>query len=325
MIKNIIIKILILLSLIISSCFSKNNSQEPIWYLNPSANNANFIFGVGQAKSQSEATKAALVDMASRLIVTISAQSSTLINENNFGIYDEIRQKISQNIEDITFINYQMSNSLKIKDNYFIEVTANKDEFFNDQLQRFRILNKKITNIDQSSSKTNIVSRKTKLLQINQLIKEANLKLTLLRANNKLSNPNKYQDRYLKYQNELENITNKIEFFLDDKMNPTLKNIITKSLNDKNIKISQQKNPKNKQQIFLKISQQISSKKIYNNFITQNNLTFKNIVNNKIIASNKITINGSSVISAKQSQINAFKEFDQRLKQENILAIIGIL
>lgn len=307
------------------SCSTNNKNLEPSWYLKPTQNTSLKLYGTAQGPTLESATKSALADMAAKLIVTISSTSSTEISENNYNIYEEYRQKISQNIEDITFTNYQISNSKKIKNNFFVEVSSPRDQFFNNQLDRFKILDQKINSLDQSSKNSNIISRQNQLFAISQMLKEAQLKLALLKANNILANAQKYEDKYLKLIEELQRSTTNIEFFIAKNNHKLLNNLIIKALNKENIKISQKRNKSNKNQILLQVTITNSNNFIYNNFINNQIINFKNIANNKIIASNKITIKGSSVISEEQAKINALKLLEQRLQQDNILKIIGIL
>ncbi|MBL6664497.1 MAG: LPP20 family lipoprotein [Rickettsiales bacterium] len=293
--------------------------MEPIWYINPTQNNAEFIYGTAQGYTLSQATKLALADAAAKLMTTISASTSTLMQENNYDTYDEVRQKVSENIEKITFSNYTISKSQKINQNHFIEVSIPRQEFLRQQKQRLNIIKKKIIQLDQSSKNTNAINRRNNLLTINALAKEAELKLRILQD----KNIDQELERLLKYQLELEKFTNKVEFYIST-TNQVIKDLITKYLNKENIKISRSANT-SKDQIILKISLEQDTHYILNNYITKTHITFKNIINNNVIASNKITLSGSSTINKKQSFLSSIKELDERLEREDILQIIGIL
>lgn len=311
--------------LFLLSCTTNKVAQEPIWYLTPKQNNEEFIYGTAQGYSMSQATKLALSDAAAKLMTTISAQTSTLIQENNFDNFEEIKQKVSENIEKINFNNYRISNSEKINQHYFIEVTIEKKPFLNEQQERLKLIQRKIAILDKSSQNTNHINRRNHLLEINELSKEASLKLRILSSNNQISNPASQLEDLLKYQIELEKFTNKIEFFIPENTNKLLKNTITKYLNKENIKIAQRRNKNNKNQILLKISLETQSYEIMENYITKTNITFKNILNNQIIASNKITLNGSSTLTKEKSFSSSIQDLENRLQDEDILQIIGIL
>lgn len=321
--KNWIIKFIILsLFSLLASCSNKTklSESEPSWYVNPTQNNSEFIYGTAQGYTLSEATRLALADAASKLITTISASTSTLIQENNYDTYDELRQKVSENIEKITFSNYQISNSTKVGQNHFIEVAIPRRQFLEQQRQKLNIVNKKITQLDESSKNTNSINRRNSLLKINELSKEAELKLRILQD----KNINNELERLLKYQTELEKFTDKIEIFISSNTHPQIENVITKYLNKQNIKVAKQRDISNKNQLLLNISSSQDSHFILENYVTKTEITFKNILDNKVIASNKITLSGSSTIGEKQSFLASILELDERLQKEDILQIIGV-
>ena len=96
---------------LLSSCGgnSKGNLQSsnlPSWYVKPKQNDSQNLYGAAQGNSVEESTKSALVDAASRLMVSISSESSLLREENKTDSNEEMRQKISQNIEKIDPFNF---------------------------------------------------------------------------------------------------------------------------------------------------------------------------------------------------------------------------
>ena len=326
--KNLTIKqnIAAILSIfLLFSCASKSNLSEPKWYLSPTQNNSEFIYGTAQGYTLSQATRLALADAASRLITTISANTTSISQESDYDTYEEIRQKVSENIEKITFGNYKLSKSKKVDQNYFVEVAIPEKQFLREQKQRLYIVDKKISQLDKSSKNTNQINRRNHLLKINELAKEASLKLRILSGANQIDNINEELTRLLKYQSELEKFTNKIEFYIPQDTNILVKNTIIRYLNKDNIKVSKTRNRSSKDQIFLKISLTKNTQNILDNFITQTNITFKNILDNKIIASNNVTLIGSSTINEQHSFTASIKELDEKIKNENILTIIGIL
>ena len=227
--KNLTIKqnIAAILSIfLLFSCASKSNLSEPKWYLSPTQNNSEFIYGTAQGYTLSQATRLALADAASRLITTISANTTSISQESDYDTYEEIRQKVSENIEKITFGNYKLSKSKKVDQNYFVEVAIPEKQFLREQKQRLYIVDKKISQLDKSSKNTNQINRRNHLLKINELAKEASLKLRILSGANQIDNINEELTRLLKYQSELEKFTNKIEFYIPQDTNILVKNTI---------------------------------------------------------------------------------------------------
>ena len=327
--KNLIIRkniTAILLVFFLLSCqSSKTDLREPKWYLSPTQNNSELIYGTAQGYTLSQATRLALADAASKLMTTISSNTSSLMKENNYDSFEEIKQKVSENIEKISFSNYQVSQSKKIDQTYYIEVSIPREQFLKEQEQKAYILNKKIAQLDKSSKNSNHINRRNNLLRINDLAKDLTLHLRILSGANQINNLNAELDNLLKYQNEFEQFNDKIEFFIPRNTHPLVKNTVTKYLNKQNIKVSNNRNRNNSNQILLNISLEKNTHELFNSYITKTNITFKNILNNQVIASNKISLSGSSTINEEMSFSSSIKELDEKLQSDDILKIIGII
>lgn len=320
---------LIIILLLSYSCSSnnivKNIDQIPSWYITPTQNNSDNLYGVANGRSIEEATKYALADAASRLIVNIAAKSKLIRQENNHDVNEEINQQVQQSIENISFSNFKISNSAKLNQNFFIEVKIKRQPFIYDQEEQVNFLNKKIANLDKNSKGKNAILRRNSLSKILKLLEELELKQRILMGAGNKVNLNKTLNKIANYQNEFAKFNNKIEFYFEAKSNKAIAKIIRNALNKKQIKVTKKSNPANKNQITLKITSQNSDNKIYGAFITKINIDFENRNKSKIIASNSMEVSGSSTIGKKQSYLSALNSLQQKITQDGILQVIGIL
>lgn len=323
-IKNNFLILVIIFNIFSCTKLSNNNPNYPSWYLQPKNNSHSNIYGLGQGYDISQATKAALANAASRLFVTISSKSTLINQENNFDALTQIEEKIIQNIENISFNNYQISNSTDLKGQYFIEVKINRQTFIEDYLQRLDFLEKKIAFLDKNSKNKNKISRRNALIKILNLSQELEIKSRILKGAKEEVNLEKKLQKITQYQNEFDKISDKIEIFFSKNSPIKIRKILQKKLTSEGLKISQNFNPKNQNQILVKITINKTTKNIYDNFITNSKIHFENIINNKIIASNSIEVSSSSVISAKQSYLSSLKNLEKKLQQENSFKILGL-
>ena len=112
------------------SSFSKSNDL-PSWFIKPRANNIDMIYGVAEGYTLEEATKTALADAAGRLMVSISSESELIKEENQNSYNEEMRQKVRQSIEKISFTGYQVSKSEQVDKKLYVEVSIERDPFIN--------------------------------------------------------------------------------------------------------------------------------------------------------------------------------------------------
>ncbi len=308
------------------SCTSSKKQKDdlPSWFISPKQNDSQNLYGVAEGFTLEEATKYSLADAASRLIVTISSESSLLRQESKTDFNEEMRQQVRQSVEKINFVNFRVSKSAKTSQKFFVETEIERDSFIRDQKEQITFLEKKIANLDQNSKNQNTIQRRNSLLKILQLGKELELKSRILKGAKQEVNLTEKLQKIANFQNELEKLSDKSEFYFEANSSKEISQIILKNLNKEKLKISPRLNSSNRNQIIIKIKSTSRSSKVYEAYSTKLKIDFENLAEEKIIASNSIEISGSSIISEKESYLAALQKLDEKISQEGILKIIGI-
>ena len=317
----------IILAFLTSSCSQtvSKNDVIPSWYINQKNNNAQYLYGTAQGHTLEEATKNALADAASRLMVSISSNSTSLLEENQLGINEELRQKVTQNVEKISFNNFQTSRSDKMGSSFFIEVKIKRAPFINDQKERLIFVEKKISNLEKNSIGTNAIQRRNSLIKIIDLSKEVELKSRILAGAGENINLNNKLDKISYFEDQLEKVSNNTEFYFDTKSPKELTNIIRNGLNKEQLKIALRRNSSNPNQILVKVRASSRTNEIYESFMTKVRIDFENYSAGKILASSSIEVTGSSTIGSAESKLSALTSFEERVEKDGILKIIGII
>ncbi len=87
----------------------------PSWYLNPPKDDARYMYGVGSAEDRDAAIKAALVDMVSKLGVSIeSSMESTQETLNNYYANSVSKSTIKAQVSKIRISNYEVVAAQRI-------------------------------------------------------------------------------------------------------------------------------------------------------------------------------------------------------------------
>lgn len=311
----------------LACCNSTQNSQQnlPSWYVSPYPNNSQFLYGIGYGYTMIEAKNAALLEASSRLATTISGQTNLIRQENNLEAREEIFQNISEKSDEINFYNHEISRSAFIENIFYVEIKISRQEFIANSKKEISKLNQEIINLDNKSKSSNILQRLKSLQNIapksQKITLYSNILESLGQPQLKKNNSNKLQN----LNNELQNLSSEIELYIDNSTDQNLRNILTKTLNSKNIKILNKKPTKpNKKQIILLAEINNVEKAIYNNFITNSQITLKSKANNKIIASNQLSFSASSLSSFKDSRRLALNNFAKAISDNDILQILGV-
>ena len=308
MIKKLIIT---LLCFFLSSC-SPNNKIQPLnqlpnWYITPQSSNTKNLYGVGEGYTLSEASRSALNNLASKLMTSISSESSMLLESNRYATNEQSRQKINEVVAKITFNNYQVSHSASFGGKIYVEIAVDHDVFVSEYSQKLSTLNQRMADIFKNSEGKTILEKLTDLELVNNLSLEAtiiNQILSGLNANNDAQNNSKL---YQSYQNSYQNLATKIEFFIENKNAPkALISLLTNNLNQKNLKIVRTKNISNPNLVIVQTSCEITEQEIYGSNITKLKCNFNLLSNqNKIIKSRSFENSGSSMLGKQEATNSA--------------------
>jgi hypothetical protein len=306
-----------------ASC-ATNKDRDPSWYISPKENNADYLYGVAEGYNLEESTKYALADAASRLMVTISSQSDLLREENQTSINEEMRQQVRQNVEKINFTGFKVTRSQKIGQKFFTEIQIERTRFVLEQEDRIRFLERQISDLDKNSKGKNSIQRRNALLQISTLSKEIEMKSRILSGAGKNIDLTKKLNRAADFQNQLEKLSNNIEFYFEINSPKEITKIIRTALNKEKIKISPSLNNSNPNQVIIKITSTTRSSEIYSAFMTKLEIDFENIAGGNVVASNSVEVTGSSAISERESYLASLISLEEKIAKDGILKIVGI-
>ncbi len=325
------------LLMLLFACSGNDNAKNsinnlPSWYVSPKQNNAASIYGVGDGFTLEEATKSALADAAARLIVAISSQSTlqreeiqiTNGSKNTGTAIEESRQQIKQNIEKIEFTNFSVSNSQQSGSRVFVEITMSRQQFILAQQEKLSFLDRQIFDLNKNISSQNLVQKQSSLIKILDLAKQAEILARILQNSEGNKALKSELSTIANAQNELNNIANKVEFYFEIKSSSEISAIIRTALNKEKIKIAKTES-ESANQVKLAINSSKSSGEIYGAKITKIKIDFENKSAGKVIASNSIEVSGSSVLGEKESYAAALESLKDKINQDGILKILGIL
>ena len=323
--KNSISRSILATIFFVASCSSSPSQKagEPSWYLSPKQNNSENFYGISAGANLEESTKAALADAAARLMVSISSESTSLIEEDSRGTNEEMRQQVKQNIEKIDFTNFRISRSEKVGPELFIEVEIKRDPFIRDQKEKTEFSEKQVFDLEKNLTGANPIQKRVSLLKILDLEKQIELSSRILAGAGESVNLKEKLSRIAFFQNQFNQLADKIEFYFAINSSKEITQAIRTALNKEKIKISNSRGGAN--QIEIAIQSSAKSGKIYGSHMTKLQIDFENISGGKIVASNRVEVTGSSSISEKESYAAAIKSLEEEISNKGILKVIGII
>ncbi len=299
-------------------------SDSPSWYISPKQNNSEKLYGVSEGYTMEDATKYALADVAARLIVTVSSESTLVREENSNAVNEEMRQSVRQNVEKISFSNFKVTESDKIGQKFFVEVAVDKAPFVNEQRDRAGFLERQITDLDKNSLGKNTIQRRNALLKITGLGNELELKSRILNGVGDDINLKQKLARIADFKSQLDSFSNKIEFYFEIDSPKEIAKIIRTALNREQIKISTNRNPSNPNQVVIRVKSESRTNEVYGAKMTKVEVDFENMADGKVAASNSVEVTGSSMISEKESYRAAIASLEEKITKDGIMKILGL-
>ncbi len=339
------------LNFLIFSSFSLATVDKklPKWFSNPQQNNAKKLFGIASGVSLEEATRLALADLSSRLLVTISGETSSLNEENNHSINQEFRQNLNQKIEQIEFSGFKTSNSAQSEGQFFVEVEINRPDFIAQQQQKISFMQKEVDGYQQENKQPVVKNNPLKIRKNLQKIDENLQKILLLEkiisgagAN---INSNLTLEQILKNQQMTSDFGNNTSFFLKintlasesqkqnqgssqavnsadmSQLKSAIKNKFSQAINNRGFKLNSSVSAGD---IIVDIEFDKTTTEIYNNKITKLILNIETIANNKTIATSKIEVSGASLNSEKMSIDAAIANLGKKFESEGIVKLLNL-
>ncbi len=310
--------------LFVASCASgQNKAGEPSWYISPKQNNSENFYGVAVGANLEEATKAALADAAARLMVSISSESNLIREEDNNGASEEMRQQIKQNIEKIEFTNFKVSRSTKAGSQLFVEVEIERNPFIRDQKEKIEFNETKVANLAKNLVGANPIQQRVSLTKILDTQKQVELSSRILSGAGEAINLKEKLKRGADFQNQFNQLTDKIEFYFEINSAKEISQVIRSALNKEKIKVANSRGGNN--QIVISIKSSAQTSEIYGAKMTKLSIDFENIFGGKTVASNQVEVSGSSTLNEKESYAAAVKSLEEKIESEGILKVIGII
>jgi hypothetical protein len=324
---------IIFLILFISSCShtnylnnnlnSKKSDSIPDFYINPKQNDSQNLYAVGSGYNLDRAIKVALNNLASKLMTNISSQSKSISKSHNDHFSSQYSQKITENVEKITFNNYKISNSANFNKEFYAEIKIDRENFLAQNITKLNNLNRRFHNLSKNLNKKHIIDQYRNLNKIqDNLYKAQSLNYVLGGIGYDRKKINKNFDNYQIYQNDFDNLTSKINIKIDQKSNSKISTIIKKYISDQKIKITKNNSKNN---IILRIDKKLLMKdKIYDSFFVKLSINISLISKNKILSNNLLELSGNSVISGKEAENAAINKLHDLIKNDDIQKIIGL-
>lgn len=118
---------------LLNGCATTQEQQPPEWVLAPMQDNQQYIYGIGEGPTLTEAKQRGLKEIASKF--SISVNSDTLNKQTlHNGRSDQLfSQEINTQVKEIEFTHFEQKKAQKVNQQYFVQVAVSRAGFISDK------------------------------------------------------------------------------------------------------------------------------------------------------------------------------------------------
>lgn len=208
------LRVLIILSIIVNvGCSNqplsvdKNNNDYPLWVLSPPEDNADFIYGVGNAKDLAAAEKQALAAIVGKVNTQISNVTRVSLSQEN-GVGDERFSSVTESKVMPTEISgYQIKKTAQKQDGLWVLVALSRDDFFNSQYDKFSAMDSKLDGLMNDFNQDSALKRYVVSGEISDIIVQVRSKAGILSISPRFSSA-EYVEKYVNYETAVRRASN---------------------------------------------------------------------------------------------------------------------
>jgi hypothetical protein len=290
----------------------------PNWYINAPSNSANIIYGTGEANSLEEAKTSALNSMSSRLVVSVGSSLQQIKKTSNNAYSKQVTQNIKVDVAKIRFANAKVVKNAIIGDRYFVLMSVDRIELFNQKKKSFVVLDE---NIDNTINKSKNLSKLERIYAVKKLSNDIitnRKKAFVLYAINNSFDYAPYFKKYDSYLNLIDTLKSSLKISVtSNESNRFFADIIVDLLNSKHYKVV-----KNSDDVDIKLHNKIRYSTYKGWHIAKVSTTISVVSNGKTISNKTINFTGRSSSNQLNALQNGSKYFNKKLNKIGIDTIL---
>lgn len=302
----------------------------PSWYFNPPLDNETSWYGVGEGSSLRQAKENALIDVASKLSVTISSKISNTTTQITTGAATLLNKNVNINqeseVKKISFNDVEVLSSTHNDTKALVLVGVNKAKFLSDQARTLNDTVKDIKALKAISVDKSILERYQKFQAIAPDVEKAKTIISILATFDPSFNRMQMINIMRDYRDSMDDIRSQIEFYIDFNHDSHYSaDILKEALGFEKIKIAQRLNHNNLNIVIVGLNTKATKKELFGSYMVNMRTTVSlKSNNNSTLSSFIVESKGSSTLDYETALKNASKNFKQTVNEKGIFSFLGI-
>lgn len=303
--------------------FGETAKEIPHWVSNPEADDADYIYGVGEGATLETAVQSGLNNINGKLATVVSSNISSETTVSQGKAKSFFSEEVKSKTFNTKLSNYEVVKSASQDGRFYALLKMSRRAFVKDTLARLKIIDDRLNTRVMLASKVSKFQHYLALNEVKPDIVEATALVLLLQAAMPAFEGDKYLSVYQKYQTTMNEMLFQMKFRVvaEPKMSAVAE-IVIKLLGSE--KLSASMSPTGKADAIVAISGGVQKSVIFSEYSTQ--LRIKIQVNDETgrnINTADYVVGGSSLTSYEASMITATNMLEQKLESEGAFALFG--
>jgi len=301
---------------IVKSSLETSNSIPDWFYSAPQS--SKYFYGAGEGRNPDEAKNSALNSIASEIQTAISSQFSKTSayskGDNSSSFYENARENIKAEVNQISFTNIQIVKTVKVGSDIYMLVRVNKQELFRNLKTKFEMLDSKIDSEIKTAQKYSLLDQLITLNKLTPKIASALNQATILSVLNPNFDVKPYAKKYNSYIEKKTEIYHALTFRVTD--NNSFAKKLIEVMNENSYKIGNNSNVK------IRVIPNIRYSTPYGMSVARGTINIQVIANGKTMKSTSLEVKGISNTKA-EAIAKATINFKNQLEETGINKLLG--
>ncbi|KUJ73877.1 hypothetical protein AVO42_00180 [Thiomicrospira sp. XS5] len=306
---------------------STTEKPTPDWFLNPPSDTARQLYGVGEGQNRKDAVQAALVDIASKLSVQVSAtfQTHLQVTQSNYEYAERTSEKqIQSQVAQIQLRDYQVERAERLGYGKTVALVAlERQALFNDLRRQQDAQMQSLQTAETAHQKDGALAKYVFYSRSLDALVEFRQRLLILETLQAGFDARPYSDFLQSFEQQAARLKAEMRVVVTaDADAKRLVGPLQSALSQAGFQISKTARPGQKSNI--RLVSEVAQSQAYGFYIERMALNIRALSDGVQIGGNKLNLKGQATHSFTQASENLTVKFQQQLQTQGLNAVIGL-
>ncbi|MGE4500497.1 MAG: LPP20 family lipoprotein [Hydrogenovibrio sp.] len=306
---------------------STTEKPTPDWFLNPPSDTTRQLYGVGEGRTREEAVQAALVDIAAKLSVQVSAtfQSRLQVTQSTYEYAERTSEKqIQSQVAKIQLRDYQVERAERLGYGKTVALVGlDRQALFEDLRRQQDAQMQTLQTAESAHQKDGALGQYVFYRRSLDALADFRQRLLILETLQRDFDTRPYSDFLQRFEQRTARLKAEMRLVVTaDDDTKRLVGPLQSALSQAGFQIAKTTRPGEKAQI--RLMAEVAQSQAYGFYIERMALNIQALSDGVQIGGHKLNLKGQATHSFEQARENLTVKFQQQLQSQGLNAVIGV-